>query len=67
MHMKRLVERHFHTRSNHEELETLQHAIVMRQKQKKKLGWAAEKGIKEMCADSWKWQSMNPDGYRTED
>lgn len=20
---------------------------------------AAEKGIKEMCADSWKWQSMN--------
>ena len=33
---------------------------------KEELGWAAEKGIKEMCADSWKWQSMNPDGYRTE-
>ena len=27
------------------------------------LGWKAEKGIDEMCADSWKWQSMNPDGY----
>ena len=34
-------------------------------KAKEELGWAAEKGIKEMCADSWKWQSMNPDGYRT--
>ena len=33
---------------------------------KEELGWVAEKGIKEMCADSWKWQSMNPDGYRTE-
>ena len=35
-------------------------------KAKEELGWVAEKGIKEMCADSWKWQSMNPDGYRTE-
>lgn len=35
-------------------------------KAKEELGWIAEKGIKEMCADSWKWQSMNPDGYRTE-
>ena len=31
----------------------------------KELGWTAEKGIEEMCADSWKWQSMNPDGYRS--
>lgn len=30
----------------------------------KELGWKAQYGIKEMCADSWKWQSMNPDGYR---
>lgn len=29
----------------------------------KELGWVAEKGIDEMCADSWKWQSMNPNGY----
>ena len=27
------------------------------------LGWKAEYGIKEMCADSWKWQSQNPNGY----
>ncbi|MEG1254360.1 UDP-glucose 4-epimerase GalE [Clostridium sp.] len=27
------------------------------------LGWKAEKGIKEMCADSWRWQSNNPKGY----
>lgn len=27
------------------------------------LGWKAENGIREMCADSWKWQKMNPNGY----
>lgn len=30
---------------------------------KKELGWEAQYGIDEMCADSWKWQSMNPNGY----
>lgn len=29
----------------------------------KELGWKAEKGIEEMCADSWRWQSGNPNGY----
>lgn len=33
-------------------------------KAKRELGWEAEYGIDEMCADSWKWQSMNPNGYR---
>lgn len=27
------------------------------------LGWKAERGIEEMCADSWRWQSQNPAGY----
>ncbi len=27
------------------------------------LGWRAEKTLAEMCADHWRWQSMNPDGY----
>lgn len=27
------------------------------------LGWEAQKGLAEMCADSWRWQSNNPDGY----
>jgi len=27
------------------------------------LGWRAERGIEQMCADSWRWQSGNPDGY----
>jgi UDP-glucose 4-epimerase len=27
------------------------------------LGWKAQRGIEEMCRDSWKWQSLNPDGY----
>lgn len=32
-------------------------------KAKEELGWIAEKGIEEMCADSWRWQSNNPNGY----
>jgi UDP-glucose 4-epimerase len=31
---------------------------------KKELGWESERGIDEMCEDSWRWQSGNPDGYR---
>ena len=33
-------------------------------KAKEVLGWTAELGVKEMCADTWRWQSENPDGYR---
>lgn len=29
----------------------------------KELGWKAQYGIKEMCEDSWRWQSRNPEGY----
>jgi UDP-glucose 4-epimerase len=27
------------------------------------LGWTAEKNLQDMCADAWRWQSNNPDGY----
>ena len=27
------------------------------------LGWTAERGIEQMCADAWRWQTLNPDGY----
>lgn len=27
------------------------------------LGWIAERGIEEMCVDTWRWQSNNPQGY----
>ncbi len=27
------------------------------------LNWKAERGLEEMCEDSWRWQSQNPDGY----
>ncbi len=27
------------------------------------LGWRAERTVDEMCADTWRWQSQNPDGY----
>jgi UDP-glucose 4-epimerase len=29
------------------------------------LDWRAAKGLEEMCADHWRWQSMNPNGYET--
>ena len=28
-----------------------------------KLGWKAELELDEMCEDTWRWQSMNPNGY----
>jgi UDP-glucose 4-epimerase len=33
---------------------------------KRELGWEAIRGLDEMCADSWRWQSMNPDGYQAQ-
>ena len=32
-------------------------------KAKELLGWEAEKNLEDMCRDSWRWQSGNPDGY----
>jgi UDP-glucose 4-epimerase len=36
-------------------------------KAKAELGWEAAYGIDEMCADSWRWQSMNPEGYGSQE
>lgn len=33
---------------------------------KEELGWEAKYGIEEMCEDSWRWQSQNPNGYGEE-
>ena len=27
------------------------------------LGWKATRGIEDMCADGWRWQSQNPNGF----
>ncbi len=27
------------------------------------MGWKARRGLKEMCVDSWRWQSTNPQGF----
>ncbi len=32
-------------------------------KAQRELGWSAQRGMTEMCADMWKWQSANPQGY----
>ena len=29
----------------------------------RELGWEAKLGLEEMCADAWRWQSSNPNGY----
>ncbi len=28
------------------------------------LGWRAKRTLEDMCADAWRWQSSNPQGYR---
>lgn len=28
------------------------------------IDWQAEYGIQQMCADTWRWQKQNPEGYR---
>jgi UDP-glucose 4-epimerase len=28
------------------------------------LNWRATRSLADMCADAWRWQSSNPDGYR---
>lgn len=33
-------------------------------KAKEELGWTAQYGIAQMCADSWNWQKNNPKGYK---
>ena len=34
-------------------------------KAREELGWVAERGLEEMCEDAWRWQSKNPDGFRS--
>lgn len=29
----------------------------------RELGWKAKKTLEDMCADSWRWQRMNPNGF----
>jgi UDP-glucose 4-epimerase len=29
------------------------------------IGWKAKRDLKQMCADSWRWQSQNPTGYQS--
>ena len=38
-------------------------AKLAKKKAEEEMGWVAEYGIKEMCEDSWRWQSNNPNGY----
>ena len=33
-------------------------------KAQKVLGWQTKRTLEDMCKDTWKWQSMNPQGYR---
>jgi UDP-glucose 4-epimerase len=31
----------------------------------RELEWKSKHTLEEMCVDFWRWQTMNPDGYRT--
>lgn len=33
------------------------------EKAKHQLNWKAERGLEEMCKDTWRWQKNNPNGY----
>lgn len=33
-------------------------------KAERELGWKSERGLNEMIADTWRWQSLNPQGYK---
>jgi len=33
-------------------------------KAEKELNWKAERNITQMCEDTWRWQSQNPNGYK---
>lgn len=33
-------------------------------KANRELNWKAKRGLKEMCRDSWVWQTKNPNGYK---
>lgn len=30
------------------------------------LDWKAERGLSRMCEDAWRWQSQNPEGFKTQ-
>jgi UDP-glucose 4-epimerase len=32
-------------------------------KAREEMGWVAERDLDDMCADVWRWQSKNPNGY----
>lgn len=34
-------------------------------KAKAELGWEAQRGLEEMCEDTWRWQSQNPNGFES--
>lgn len=31
---------------------------------KRLLGWSSRRSVEDMCRDAWRWQTLNPDGYR---
>ena len=35
-------------------------------KAERELGWKAERDLETMCADAWRWQQQNPNGYDAE-
>lgn len=40
--------------------------VARTERARRLLNWTAKRGVKEMCEDHLRWQTMNPDGYRSE-
>ena len=36
---------------------------LTRTRANEELGWTANRTLDDMCADAWRWQSQNPDGF----
>ena len=41
----------------------LQRAGGVQKRAAELLGWKATRTIDDMCADTWRWQSQNPQGF----
>ncbi len=51
------------TRSSPAAPATSRRPTPTRRKANAELGWSTKKSVDDMCADTWRWQSQNPQGY----
>ena len=40
------------------------YCVASPEKARQELGWSAKRDLRTMCEDAWRWQRMNPNGYK---